>query len=65
MQVKDLTFEGEVVESRTATNEEIQEMVKMMSGEGCGCGCGDCGGGCGDGCSDENTVDADIATNPI
>ena len=33
---KDLTFEGEVVESRTATNEEIQEMVKMMSGEGCG-----------------------------
>lgn len=25
---KDLTFEGEVVESRTATNEEIQEMVK-------------------------------------
>ena len=36
---KDLTFEGEVVESRTATNEEIQEMVKMMSGEGCGCGC--------------------------
>lgn len=51
---KDLTFEGEVVESRTATNEEIQEMVKMMSGEGCGCGCGDCGGGCGDGCSDEN-----------
>ena len=45
---KDLTFEGEVVESRTATNEEIQEMVKMMSGEGCGCGCGDCGEGCGD-----------------
>ena len=45
---KDLTFEGEVVESRTATNEEIQEMVKMMSREGCGCGCGDCGEGCGD-----------------
>jgi hypothetical protein len=54
MQVKISLFEGEVVESRTATNEEIQEMVKMMSGEGCGCGCGDCGGGCGDGCSDEN-----------
>ena len=51
---KDLTFEGEVVESRTATNEEIQEMLNAMSGEGCGCGCGDCGGGCGDGCSDEN-----------
>ena len=53
MQVK-ISLLKEVVESRTATNEEIQEMVKMMSGEGCGCGCGDCGGGCGDGCSDEN-----------
>ena len=53
-----LSFEGQVIESRPATNEEIQELVKMMSGEGgCGCGgdCGDsCGGGCGDdGCSDE------------
>ncbi len=49
----DLIFEGEVVESRPATNEEIQEMVKMMSGEGCGCGCDSCGSGCGDQeCSD-------------
>ena len=56
------TYQDVIVELRsadlgdlfTATNEEIQEMVKMMSGEGCGCGCGDCGGGCGDGCSDEN-----------
>lgn len=47
---KDLTFEGEVVESREATNAEIQEAVMMMSGEGCGCGCGDCGSDCGDGC---------------
>ncbi len=47
-------FPGAVIPLQDATNEEIQEMVKMMSGEGCGCGCGDCGGGCGDGCSDEN-----------
>ena len=47
---KDLTFVGEVTESRPATNEEIQETLNMMSGEGCGCGCGDCGDGCGDGC---------------
>ena len=31
-----------------ATNEEIQELIKLMSGEGCGCGCDSCGGGCGD-----------------
>ena len=48
----DLTFAGEVVESRPATNEEIQGTLNMMSGEGCGCGCGDCGDDheCGDGC---------------
>lgn len=48
----DLTFVGEVVESRPATNEEIQGTLNMMSGEGCGCGCGDCGDDheCGDGC---------------
>ncbi|MCD7926933.1 MAG: FKBP-type peptidyl-prolyl cis-trans isomerase [Bacteroides sp.] len=48
---KDLTFEGEVVESRPATNEEIQGMLNIMSGEGCGCGCG--GDDCGDGCGEE------------
>lgn len=48
---KDLTFIGEIQESRPATNEEVQEEVKMMSG-GDGCGCS---GGCGDnGCDDEN-----------
>ncbi len=48
----DLTFVGEVVESRPATNEEIQGILNMMSGEGCSCGCGDCGDDheCGDGC---------------
>ncbi len=46
----DLMFEGEVLESRPATTEEIQEVVNAMSG---GCGCGSCGcddeGDCGDG----------------
>ena len=44
----DLNFVGEVVVSRQATNDEIAEVVRMISG-GCGCG-GDCGDGCGDGC---------------
>lgn len=50
----DLTFIGQVIESRLATNEELQGMVNMMSGEGgcgcggnCGCGSGDEEGGCG------------------
>lgn len=50
----DLVFEGEVMENRPATNEEIQELVKMMSGEGGGCGCDSCGGGCGDDECDDN-----------
>lgn len=54
----DLIFEGEVIENRPATNEEIQELVKMMSGEGCGCGCDSCGSGCGDhGCGDHGCGD--------
>ncbi len=44
----DLNFTGEVVESRPATNEELAEVARMMSGGGCSCGCDDCGGGCGD-----------------
>ncbi|WP_321334806.1 FKBP-type peptidyl-prolyl cis-trans isomerase [uncultured Bacteroides sp.] len=50
----DLTFIGEVIENRAATNAEIEGMVNMMSGEEEG-GCG-CGGSCGDGgcnCSEE------------
>ena len=43
----DLNFVGEVVTSRLATNEELAEVARMMSG-GCGGGCGSCGGGCGD-----------------
>ena len=47
---KPLNFVGTVTENREATNEEIQEMVKAMSG-GCG-SCGGCGGGdCENGCS--------------
>ena len=48
---KDLNFKGEVVTSRPATVEEMQKVINMLSGEGCGgCGggCGECGGGCGD-----------------
>ena len=53
----DLNFVGEVVESRPATNEEIQEVVNMMGGGGCSCGCDSCGDGCGDGCGDHGCGD--------
>lgn len=43
---KALNFKGHVVETREATNEEIQNMVNHLSGEHCGCE--DCGGDCGD-----------------
>ena len=44
---KDLHFRGKVVTFRDATNEELQELINMMSGEG---GCNGCGGGCDGGC---------------
>lgn len=44
---KNLHFKGQVIEHRDATNEEIQQMVTYISGEGHSCGCG---GGCGDDC---------------
>lgn len=53
----DLNFVGEVVESRPATNEEIQEVVNMMGSGGCSCGCDSCGDGCGDGCGDHECGD--------
>ena len=43
---KPLHFRGEVVTAREATAEEIQGMLNMMSGEGCGCGCESCGDDC-------------------
>ncbi len=52
----DLNFVGEIVESRPATNEELADVARVMSGGGCGCGCGcdSCGDGCGDGCDDND-----------
>jgi FKBP-type peptidyl-prolyl cis-trans isomerase SlyD len=53
----DLNFIGEITENREATKEEIQKMINMISGEGCGCGCDDCNGGCEDedgGCEDHH-----------
>ena len=51
---KDLHFTGHVIEMREATDDEQQQLIKQLSGEGCGCGgcgCGDDGCGCGeDGC---------------
>lgn len=45
---KELHFIGSVIESREATNEEIQNLINHMTG-GCGGNCGDCGGDCGGG----------------
>ncbi len=36
---KTLCFEGRVIESREATNSEIEGMANRLSGEGCDCGC--------------------------
>lgn len=47
---KELNFVGEIIENRDATNDEIQGMLKFLTGEGCGGGCGNCGGGCGGNC---------------
>ena len=51
---KELNFQGTVVENRPATDDEIQKLIRQLTGEGCG-GCGGCGGdgGCnadGEGC---------------
>ena len=44
---KTLCFSGKVIDKREATNQEIQNLVNFLSGEGgCGGGCDDCGGGC-------------------
>ena len=49
---KELNFKGTVVTHRDATNKELEQMVKMMTG-GCGGGCGgNCGGNCGGDCGD-------------
>lgn len=43
---KDLHFRGTVTTMRPATNEEMQELIHAMSGEGCGGNCGGCHGDC-------------------
>ena len=44
---KTLSFKGKMLEKRQASNQEIQNLVNYLSGEGgCGCGCDDCGGDC-------------------
>lgn len=45
---KALRFVGKVLESREATNDEIQSVINHLNG-GCGCG-GNCGGDCGGNC---------------
>ena len=48
----DLNFVGEITENRPATNDELSEMARRMSGGGCsggcggGCNCGDCSSEC-------------------
>ena len=55
---KELNFKGVVVTSRMATNEELQQMLNMMTGGCGGCSGGKCGdGGCGNGCNDGNCGD--------
>lgn len=48
---KELNFKGEIVESREATNKEIQDIINMLTGAG---GCGGCGGKCGGDCGEGN-----------
>ncbi len=48
---QDLHFVGTVVTHRPATNDEVNGMAEMLSGDGCGCGC--CGHDCGGDCDDE------------
>lgn len=45
---KELNFQGTVVENRPATDDEIQKLIRQLTGEGCG-GCGGCEGG--EGCN--------------
>ena len=40
----DLNFKGEILENRPATAKEMEQLARMLSGEGCGgCGGGDSG----------------------
>lgn len=46
---KSLHFKGTVLEARPATEEEMNKIIKQLSGEGCCGGCGGDGGCCGEG----------------
>ena len=47
----DLQFVGTVVESRPATEKEINKFLDSLKPSGCNCGCSGCGGGsCDEGC---------------
>lgn len=43
-----LQFEGKVLENRDATENEINQLIKHLTGGCGGCGGGGCGGSCGD-----------------
>ena len=47
---KTLNFIGEMIENRPATDDEVNALIKHMTGGHCGDGCGD--GDCGDGCGE-------------
>lgn len=51
---EELTFEGVVLESRDATEYEINKLIQHMTGgcDGCGEACEGCGGGCNGGCGE-------------
>ena len=51
---KTLHFTGHVSESRPATEDEVNHLVRQLAGEGCGCGCESCGDGCNDGCDQDH-----------
>ena len=54
---KTLHFKGHIIDNREATNQEIEQFVKMMSGEG---GCeGQCDGQCGGHCEGHCDEDHD------
>ena len=51
-----LHFEGKVVENREATNEEVQQLIKHMTGGCSGCG-GNCHGDCNSDCGSQGNCD--------
>lgn len=51
-----LHFEGKVVENREATGEEVQQLIKHMTGGCSGCG-GNCHGDCNSDCGSQGNCD--------